>query len=470
MANADVQKSPKRLSMFLQGAFFDLVLVLVASTALVFTVSYGFDSAANLRGNIALTAVLCLLVLLPMYAGSWSKKALAAGIVGTVVVCVGVVAGFAAAMPAQTALFVDGQVNDVSDNYVIYAMVLVATPVVVYLLSRRTAGLFFLLVLGVVACGAVQFLYRDWITAQPGIPAFIAVLASMCMMFVYQTYRSSVYGAKRAKKPVFAQVFGFSALICAACVGIACAVFFVGINALGLSTPDIKPFKDYYQRPVVEYTGVYTEQQVDNLDLKTSTLSDEWKDTSQQGQGGNNVNTPDDLISSDPLTGLAQSLEGFDASQWAEQFTTVGYNVLEPQYVLLVALVLVAFVLFVLYWRRRRARRLEKWRELPSNEEAVAIYDFIQQRFKRLGVKKTAALTPLEHAMASRKELACFARNTGGVDLMQFTLLWQRAYYGGRELSAEQLAAMECYYQAFFGNAKAYSGKLKWALWRFWRI
>lgn len=470
MANADVQKSPKRLSMFLQGAFFDLVLVLVASTALVFTVSYGFDSAANLRGNIALTAVLCLLVLLPMYAGSWSKKALAAGIVGTVVVCVGVVVGFAAAMPAQTALFVDGQVNDVSDNYVIYAMVLVATPVVVYLLSRRTAGLFFLLVLGVVACGAVQFLYRDWITAQPGIPAFIAVLASMCMMFVYQTYRSSVYGAKRAKKPVFAQVFGFSALICAACVGIACAVFFVGINALGLSTPDIKPFKDYYQRPVVEYTGVYTEQQVDNLDLKTSTLSDEWKDTSQQGQGGNNVNTPDDLISSDPLTGLAQSLEGFDASQWAERFTTVGYNVLEPQYVLLVALVLVAFVLFVLYWRRRRARRLEKWRELPSNEEAVAIYDFIQQRFKRLGVKKTAALTPLEHAMASRKELACFARNTGGVDLMQFTLLWQRAYYGGRELSAEQLAAMERYYQAFFGNAKAYSGKLKWALWRFWRI
>ena len=100
----------------------------------------------------------------------------------------------------------------------------------------------------------------------------------------------------------------------------------------------------------------------------------------------------------------------------------------------------------------------------------MAIYDFIQQRFKRLGVKKTAALTPLEHAMASRKELACFARNTGGVDLMQFTLLWQRAYYGGRELSAEQLAAMERYYQAFFVNAKAYSGKLKWALWRFWRI
>lgn len=470
MAATQAKAQPTRLAMFMQGALFDLLLVLAASTALVFTVSYGFDSAADLRGNIALTAGVCLLVLLPMYAGSWSKKALAPAIVVCVAVCVGAVCAFAAAMPAGTELFIDGQVNDVADNYVIYAMVLVLVPVIVYLLSRRTAGLFFMLVLAVVACGAIQFLYRDWITAQPGIPAFIVVMVSVCMMFVYQTYRSSVYGAKRAKKPVFGQVFGFSALISAVCVGLACVVFFAGINALGISTPDIKPFKDYYQKPVVEYTGVYTEQQVDNLDIKTSTLSDEWKDTSRQGEGGNNVNTPDDLISSDPLTGLAQSLEGFDASEWAEQFQTVGYNVLEPQHIALIILVLAAFVALVLYWRRRRDKRLAKWRELPSNQEAIAIYDFVQQRFKRLGVKKTPTLTPLEHAMASRKELAAFSRGTGGVDLMQFTLLWQRAYYGSRELDPDQLAAMERYYQAFFTNAKAYSGKLKWLLWRFWRI
>lgn len=461
---------PTRLSMFLQGAIFDLLLALVVSAAAVFTVSYAFDSAASLRGNIALIVGVCLLVLLPMYAGSWSKRALAPAVAATVIVCIGVVAVFGAVQPAGTELFVDGSVNDVPENYVIFAFVLAVVPIIVFLLSRRTTGLFFLLVLVVVACGAVQFLYRDWLATQPGVPAFIAAFFAVCMMFVYQTYRSSIVSAKRVKKPVFGRVFAFSALISAMCVGIACAVFFCVVNPLGLTTPDIKPFKDYYQKPVVEYTGVYTEQQVDNLDLKTSSLSDEWKDTSRQGEGGSEVNTPDDLISSDPLTGIAQQLEGFDASEWAEQFQTVGYNVLEPQHIIAILLVIAAIVAVIVLQRRRRKARLEKWRTLPSGEEAVAIYDFITKRLGRLGFKKNDNLTPLEHAMAQRKELAAFSRGTGGVDFMQFTLLWQRAYYGGLELSPEQLGAMERYYQAFFANAKSQTGKLKWALWRFWRI
>lgn len=462
--------SPARLSLFLQSAVFDLVLALVASAAVVFTVSYAFDSAAALRGNVALIAAVCLLVLLPMYAGSWSKRALAPAIAVTVIVCIGVVAVFGAMQPAGTELFVDGTVNDVPENYVIFAFVLVVVPVIVFLLSRRTAGLFFLLALVVVACGAVQFLYRDWLAAQPGVPAFLAVFAAVCMMFVYQTYRSSVVSAKRAKKPVFGRVFAFSALISAVCVGVACAVFFCVVNPLGLATPDIKPFKDYYQKPLVEYTGVYTEQQVDNLDMKTSSLSDEWKDTSRQGEGGSDVNTPDDLISSDPLTGIAQKLEGFDASEWAEQFQTVGYNVFEPQNIIAILLVIAAVVAVVLLQRRRRSARLKRWRTLPSGEEACAIYDFVTKRLGRLGFKKNDSLTPLEHAMAQRKELAPFSHGTGGVDFMQFTLLWQRACYGGLELTPEQLGAMERYYRAFFANAKAQTGKLKWALWRYWRI
>lgn len=465
-------QNPQRaagLRLFLQSAAFDFLLALAASSALVFTISYGFESAPELRANVALELGLCACMLLPMYAGSWSKGSLAWAIPLTLLVAAGILVGFCIAMPPGTPLFADGAVNDAPENYVIFGLVVVAVPVVVFLLSRRAVGLFFLLLGAVMACGAVQFLYRDWASAQPGIPAFLLVMMAVCMMFVFQTYRSSLIHAKSAKRPAFLQVFGFAAGLSALCVGLGCLVFFGAINALGLSTPDVRPFTDYYERPVVEYTGVYTQQQVDNLDMLTSQLSDEWEDTIRQGEGGGEVNKPDQEISSDPLTGLAQALQAFDSSKWEEQFNIIGYQLLTPQGIAAVLLVVALLVVLVLFWRHRRVARLRKWRELSPEEEVMEVFDFLSSRFKRLKLRRPPNLTPLEHALATRKELAVFAKGTGGVDLFTVTLIYQRAFYGQAAVSREQLEMVERYYSAFFANARSYVGKVKW-LWKFWRM
>ena len=109
-----------RRQLFLRSSIFDFVLVLILSTALVFTISYGFESAPSLRSNFLLEAAICAVLLLALFAGSWSKKAvvLAAGLY--IVLAAIIVFVFAQLMPFGTSVFVDGQVNDVADNTVVF--------------------------------------------------------------------------------------------------------------------------------------------------------------------------------------------------------------------------------------------------------------------------------------------------------------------------------------------------------------
>ena len=55
-------KTNGRMRLFLRSSAFDFLLVLVLSCALVFTVSYGFESAPDLRGNLALEAGVCAML------------------------------------------------------------------------------------------------------------------------------------------------------------------------------------------------------------------------------------------------------------------------------------------------------------------------------------------------------------------------------------------------------------------------
>ncbi|MDO4501726.1 MAG: hypothetical protein Q4D06_00945 [Coriobacteriia bacterium] len=457
-----------RLRLFLESSLFDFVLVMVASVALTFTISYGFESAASLRGNWMLEAACTAPLLLAMFAGSWSKKALVPSAVVTVLLAVGIVVGFAMAMPAGTELFVDGMVNDVDQNYVVFALVVVVVPVAVYLLSRRRAGVVALLVLDVLACGTIQFLYRDWTAMGSGTAAFLISFFAVGMMMIYQTYRSSVYGAKRVKKTAFPAAFGFAALIAGVCVAVGALVFFGLINALGISTPNIKPFTDYYQRPVIEYSGAFSRQQVINPNKYTSTLTENEQQTNQEVPGGKQ-SQDSTAPTMDPLEGVAQALTSFDADEWAEQFQAIGYETVVLTSVSVVALIALLIAAIILARRWWRERRLQKIADLPVGNRIVYLYDFLMGRFHRLKICKPEQLTPMEWAMASRRTLMPFTKGTGGVDLLTLTLIYQRVIYGTGDVTERDYKRVERYYRQFFGNAREYTGKVKW-LWKFWRI
>lgn len=459
--------APSRAATFLRAAVPDFILTLVVAVALTFTVSYAFESAASLRGNVLLEAGICALLLAVLFAGSWSKRALIPAAVGFVVCAAVTVAAIGTG--GTEPLFTDAGLNDADGNYALFAFIAVAVTLLTYLLSRRSAGVAVLFVLGMLACGAVQFLYRDWVSTQPGTQAFAVCLCGILMMFIYQTYRSALRGAQHAKTTSFAAAAATAAGIVAVCVAVAFGIYFALIAPLNLSTAQVKLFQDTYQRPVIEYTGVYSEQAVDNPDITTNHVNDNALETNQDAAGGTLADESSTENSNNPITGIAQQLQAFSADNWAEQFQTIGYEVIATT-VLWVVLVIVLLIAVAVALRlRHRKRWMERIEQQPAAEQVDAVYNRLAKAFSRIGISRPPTLTPLEYALTSRYEYAPFDRNTGGLSFLQATLIYQRVVYGSGNVGEAEAAALRRYYQAFPANARAFVGKLRWML-LFWRV
>ncbi|MGI6031920.1 MAG: DUF4129 domain-containing protein [Coriobacteriales bacterium] len=464
------QKS-QRLSLFLRSSVFDFLLVLIVSTGLVYTVSYGFNSAPDLRGNVLLEAGVCAVLLIVLFAGAWSKRALLPCAICYLVLAAIVLALLGASEPAGTPFFANGQVNDVEGNYYVFGLVLVLVPLVTYLLSRRTWGVAILFILGVLACAVIQFFYRDWISSQPGVLASLVVYLGCGACYINQRYRASVYSAKRIGRAVFGGACGFSLVTALICLLVGVAVFFGIIAGLNLSTPNFKPFQDYYQRPVVEYTGVYSRKEIVNPDIKTSNINEDKKnDTRKNAEGGTQQDTEtQNGTSASQEEKASKSPNGYDSSDWNQQFQTIGYNLSDWHNLVLIALVVAAIIAVIVLRRRQRTRRLEKIADKPVSEQVIWIYEFLLTRFKRLGIRKPESLTPMEFALASANQLEPYVDLTTKTDFLQVTLAYMRAGYGDERATKEDLKRVKSYYRTFYKNVSKQVGKVKW-LWKFWRI
>lgn len=455
------------LATFLKASFFDYVLVLVVSSALVFTVSYGFNSAAALRGNIFVIAVVCALVLAALYVGSWSKRAIPVSLALYAAVAAGAVVFVSGLSPAPTDLFVDGQVNDVDGNYAVFGIVLVAVPPLVYVLSRRTWGVAVLLFLTALACGTIQFLYRDWMSAEPGTAAAVVAYLGVGALFFVQGYRQGVMKSHIVKKTSFFGSFAYGVIGAGLCLLVGAGVFFGVIAGLGITTVDAKPFEDYYSRPIEEYDGTYQQQQVYDPNLGTSTLSDE-VDTTQDDESGAEGELDED--SGGGFTFVSAVVDTLNLDEWQDAFEAVAFDMPLSLRILLWLVPFLAIALVVYLRYHQRARRLKKIEAHPYPVRVVLLYNYFMKGFKRLKVEKPPALTPLEFALSSSNELAGFARNDSHADLLGITLIYQRAVYGAGNVSEQDYRYVKDYYQAFFKNAHARMGHPRWLFNGFWRI
>jgi hypothetical protein len=456
-----------RRNLFLRSNLFDFALALIVSTALVYTAGYGFYSAPALRGNVLVDAFICLLALVPLYAGLWSKRTVAVGLIGyaAVAVCVCVVLGVM--MPDGVPLFVDGSVNDTEDNWVVFGMVAVFVPLVVFLLSRRTWGAALLFVLGVLTCAVIQFLYREFMTDLNGLAAALVVYLGCAAIYIYTNYKRNLYAAERVESTSFGKAFLWSLGLSAACLAVGAAVFFGIVASLGITTPDIRPFEDYYQRPTVEYTGVYTEQQIENQDITTNQTNDEQQDSNQNAEGGNQSDSQTEENQSEQSS--SRSIMGFDINDWNEQFQAINYRILELTGIIIAIAVVALIIAAILLRRHRRVTRLKRIEGKPPSYRIAYLYNFFLNRFAALGIKRGKTLTPLEFAIASAGRLAPYKRNKSRIDFLEITLLYQRAAYGIGDLTDEDCKRVEDFYWGFFENAREQLGKFKWAF-AFWRL
>ena len=472
----------RRLALFLRACAFDYLLVLVVSSALVFTVSYGFNSAPDIRGNVLLIAGACAVLLVPLYAGAWSKRAIPVAAVLYAVLAVGVVVGISALSPEASDLFVDGQVNDVAENFAVFGMVCVAVPPLVYLLSRRTWTMVVLLFLGVLACGAIQFLYRDWIAEQPGIAAALVVYVGIGALFMVQGYRQGVMKSHIVKSTSFFSAFAFGVVGSLVCLGVGVFVFLAIISGLGLNTVDAKPFSEYFTRPVVEYLGNFQQQPVYDPNVGTSRLSDDVEDTndeevgdeqsSDQQEGDDSESDPGDLSGAQGggIVYMSAVADMLNTDNWAEMFSAMRFE-LPPSLIALLALIPIGIFALIVYLRyRQRMKRLRKIEMQPLPERVALLYNFFMSSFEKMKIGKPETATPIEFALSSAGELAGFMRNNSGADLLGITLIYQRAVYGAGNVSETEYYYVRDYYLSFFKNAHLRMGHPRWVLNGFWRI
>ncbi|MGN0077422.1 MAG: hypothetical protein ACI36V_01400 [Coriobacteriales bacterium] len=458
-----------RLEIFLRSSAVDFALVLVVAVSLVMTVSFGFESAPELRGNPLVAAALCAPLLLALFGGSWSKRA----VVPSAVLAVLVAAVELAVLGAlgSEPLFVDGVLCDSPGCYLVFGFVAAAVPVLVFLLSRRRVGVLALLVASALSCAFVQFMYRDWVSDEPGTAVFLVCMVAAGALMVFQSYREGLYGSVKAGQARFALAGLFACGLSSVCV-LAGAALFVGIvSQLGLGTPSIRPFQDYYKRPVIEYTGVFSQQPAQDPSITTNQVSDEESDANRQGPGGIQSDAPDQIedANASPIDQLVQAVSSFDMSSWLEGFSAVSYQQLLLDNLPWIALAILAVLALVLLWRRQRQARLARMAEKPAEWRVWFLYHWLLERFHRLGISKPDNSTPLEFAMATRAQLEPFARGTGGVDFLAVTLAYQRACFGSADEPDEDCRLVEAYYRAFFKNARDYVGGAKWLL-KFWRM
>lgn len=472
-----------RLRAFLRSAVPSFALCLIVSTALVYTLSFAFESAPDLRSNVALTAAVCALILAVLHVSGWSRKAALAAGIGTAVVCIAVVAALAAAMPGDVPLFVDpsvswatgdvrGVVNDVAENYTVFGFVLCAVPILVFLLSRRPIGMVFLLAAAVLGCGMVQFLYRDWLAQPASVFAPMLVLAGILALFMFQTYRQSVLSAKRVAKTAFGGMAAFAAVTSLICVVFGMAVFFGAVDRLDLQTVDVRPFEVHHAHPVETREGVYQQKDLEG-DETTDRTNDKHSETSEDGpaddKASGGLNDTEGMLNT-PIGQAVQYLTGYDPDSPSQDRMEIYWLIVKLTAAVIAIFVLLALIAAVMIQRHRRSRRLKKMASLPRSAQAIALYNFLVERLRRLGIRKPAQLTPFEFALGTRTALEPFTRGANGSSFLDATVAYVDSAYGDQELEQDKYEKLIDFYKAFFKNAREYAGWPKWLLWKFWRI
>lgn len=452
-----------RFGLFIQDVLPAFFIALVVSVGLVLVVSFGFESMPDLRGNVLLEALIIAPLLAILYAGTWSKRALVPSAIFCVVYCVVVIVAFCTLLSPDVELFTDGTLNDVAENSLPFALVLVIVPVLVFLLSRKIVGCGVLFMASALACACVQFLFRDWSSSPLNVAISLVVIVFSGVLFIYQRYRQSLSSATRTGKTSFWQVAAAASVVSAACVSLGLLVFVLLIQPLNIQTPEIKPFTHYFTRPVIEYSGVYDEQSISDPDTNTSNLNDNMEDTQDDAEGGSVPDEGQDDGGFNVST-LFKSVTSFDITDWTQQFSAISYKTIALGIlgiILLIAIIIAA----IAWWQHRRwLARLKRWERHPKPERIRRAYQFMEERLNKLGIVRPLSLTPLEYAVSAQSELAAFARNTDGIDWLAVTIIYQRACFDIGRTDDSDWDAVRRFYIEFPKNSRGVAGsrRFKW--------
>ena len=427
--------------------FVELGISAVVAAALCYTVQGGFNISDEVHGAVWLDVLVCLALQAILLSGVFSSKLKVAAPVSYVVVAVVACVVAIAVAPAGN------PIADEPQNPFAATVLFFAVNLVVFLLARHRITALVLFGLGAFACGCTEFLY-----SMHMLVATAVFLVASGALVAFRAYADTA----RAVAPGSAPLLGKASLVGTLIPLVAClasAAVAIGV-IMPLDPPHatIKLFNEYvaYEDDRVKTSVVMDENAEKVLTSSNIDESLEPRTTTDVRLDGDapREKKPETPPKSDVNDYLSGDLSDVDISGMLDNVQTIALDPPIP-WPLIILLVIAAIVALLtlprLIVHRMRLRRISA---KPPRDQITRLYSFFLSRFKKLGIEKPEALTPVEFANLFRSRLAPYvgAQEAGTFDHLTALLVEQE--YAGGEPDAEDLEYMHALYRDFYKRCR----------------
>lgn len=443
----------------LKYGLWDILLSACATTALVYVLCTGFDCTRPLQSTPALLIAVCVALSLVLFCISYTPLTAAAGSV----MLLGATA--AAMVLCWQASGAESLLDDATGNYAPFVLIAVLCAALVHVLGRRKTTTLVLLAGGLLFCAAIEYLYF----LGHLVPTLLFA-AAVATLYAYRTYQGNLLGsASDAISFGTASLAGLAIVVVSLCLGV--GIFTLCIAPLNPPNIIVKLLTEHVRVDEEEVRGIGDNVSVQNDLLYSNNVSQQTPGTTgDEGDTEQEPNMEDtNQTESSESTPNAGSALGLTAEEEIEAGEATNTEV--PSWLfLIVALCALAAVGMVIVARKLLRRRAwNRVAALPPQQRVEKAYLFFMQRFKRLKLPQPETLTLSEYAVSARGTLQRFEQVVDVPAFDRLTAVYCAAVYGRHEPQAREVDAFEDYHRAFYRNACAFKGKLKY-LWLFFRI
>ena len=435
----------------------DWLLCTLMSAALSSAVCSGFEMESPGKDSIAALFGAALIISLIMTALAY-RRALTG---------IGIACGAALAVASVAYLKTVHPLADESAHAgFIFALVCIITGILVFLLSRSRLGIVVLFIAGdLIGAGAhfLQFENPLW--------SFLLFAAAVLIMFFYRVYIISLVNADMGRVRT-GKYMTQTVAVCLAAALIASGIFAGIVRPLDPPTHDLKLIRVLKQMDMLEVLGIYNVKTVLNPFKDSSETPDKPEYSNQKGEEESDAMDGQDQDqqeeNDDAMTDPDLQIKA-DAIKYAFKEYHLGWLI--P----LAVIILIAAAAAAAVSRRRRWRRAVQ--ALSNEELALNYYPYFLRCMEIAGLEKPPQQTLNEFAESAAHELEAFecAGNGGGdadgtdtdaerVSFAALSEIYERALYGDMDVSDDERALFERFYDGLAVGLKERMGMFKYLL------
>lgn len=430
----------------------DFALCTAMSLCLSFNIIQGFTIPQEQLSNRFGFIMLSLLLLVLCFAGAYNKK--------TVILSVLLWPAF-----IITIACIGASQGNVDINQYAFYIIIAATALAVFLLSRSYYGTIFLFFTGIMVFFVIVLLAYDHFDSL----YIFFLLSAACMFFLKKYVHSALHTS--TLKVSFSGFTFICAVICIIAMGLASTAYLYIVKPLSPPSAKLSLLIHIRSMKISERLGLYNHfHQYDNQ-RTTNTHNDRTNISRNKGEKAPDTNPAPDSNRQNQNeesrdTQTESISENFDFTAKDEsspdQAGAVSYTFKSFWALKLIAVVLACMLLTIA--AKKLYRRLWYLKNIRKDPRALIIsfYCFYLKKFQVLGFKKKDQDTVYEYAHKMTGNLRSFS--VGNADIHTLTNIFARVSYGNLDATKEECDLFLKFYQYFYKNCKRRLGIFKYSL------